>query len=126
MIGRPCQRCGARTKGTTYCERCQATGPSRLPRPCVECGAPVDDGDYCAEHEPKANRPHYQGSYRRDAEKLVDAANKAGARALCSICGHGPRADDPWTAHHVDAGNPASPLRVAHASCNYALGDRTG
>lgn len=117
-IRRPCQTCG-RPTDANRCPRC-AGGAHRLPRPCAECGIPIDTGDYCKAHD----RPHYKGPHRRRAAKIVATANALGARALCAICGKGPRPGDPWQAHHVKPGDPRSRLAPAHRSCNAALGNR--
>lgn len=43
---------------------------------------------------------------------------------VCWICGEGWKADDPWQADHVDAGNPFSQLLGAHRSCNIGRANR--
>lgn len=93
------------------------------------CGAFTTKGPRCsaceARHqaERNASRPHYAGDYRARARALRAAAN-ADPSTTCWLCGGTARPDDPWTADHVVAGDPASELRPAHKSCNSARGAR--
>jgi len=61
----------------------------------------------------------YTAQYRKQA--LEVRANAT----TCWICDQGPKPDDPWTADHVDAGQPTSPLLPAHRSCNSRRGNET-
>ena len=96
-IQRPCLNCGTLTTLTTRCE------------PCAK--------QYELKH-PKKKRPHYAGDYRKRAKAIRDTATH------CWLCGQTARHNDPWTADHVIAGDPASPLAPAHRSCNSSRGNR--
>lgn len=93
-------------------------------RPCLDCGTPTTRKtsrcDRCErEHQAHRNRRrvHYQGGYRARREALRLAAPDG----PCWICGERiPRAE--WTADHVIASDPSSPLRPAHRRCNSARG----
>ena len=94
-------------------------------RPCIEPDCPrLTRGTRCAEHQRQhdrarnARRTHYQGDYRKRAKQVRDSA------VLCHLCGQGARPGDPWTADHVRPGDPTSPLRPAHKSCNSRRGNR--
>jgi hypothetical protein len=101
-------------------------------RVCLGCGVLTLDGSRCDECRRAKERArsrtrgprHYTGSYRRTAEKMVAAAN-ADPSTLCRRCGQPARAGDPWTAGHVRAGDPDSPLAPEHASCNFGAGNRS-
>jgi len=98
-----------------------------MKRPCLTCGVLVDGASRCGEHarivarqiESRRDRPHYRGSHRRAAEKIVKAAS------VCWLCGEGARAGDPWQADHVDPGVVGSQLLPAHRSCNIARSKAT-
>jgi hypothetical protein len=72
-------------------------------------------------------------AYRRAAKALTDKAY-ANPRAVCWLCGRtlvdGPRyrsgRPSTWHADHVVAGDPRSPLRVAHSRCNESRSKATG
>jgi hypothetical protein len=64
-----------------------------------------------------ANRP-YSGDYAKKAAEVRATTH------VCWICGEGWRADDPWQADHVDAGNPFSQLLGAHRSCNISRANK--
>jgi hypothetical protein len=70
---------------------------------------------------PGHNRAHYRGSYDRRARALVAAAN-ADSETVCWRCGRKARSGDPWQAGHVRDGDPTSPLRPEHRSCNASAG----
>jgi hypothetical protein len=63
-------------------------------------------------------RQHYKGDYPKRAALVRATATH------CWICGGTARADDPWTADHIIAGDPQSPLLAAHRSCNSSRGNR--
>lgn len=120
-ILRPCPRCGARIDPSAPCPHCATR--ERRGRPCVACGATTTIGDYCDTHAGYGtgrdrNRPHYTGDYQTRAKRVRDTATH------CAICGGGPRKNDPWTAHHIIAGDPRSELVPAHKSCNESVGDQ--
>lgn len=54
------------------------------------------------------------------------AAANADPSCVCWLCGEPARVGDPWTADHVEPGNPDSILLPAHRSCNSRRGDGTG
>jgi len=66
---------------------------------------------------PKPERPHYAGDYRKRAKQIRDNAT------TCWICGKGYNPKDPWTADHLIAGDPNSPLAAAHRTCNSRRGN---
>lgn len=128
---RTCQNCGAAMTPGAPCPRCH--GQRRIPRACTRCSKPTTTGELCTncvkelDADRNAGRPHYQGSYKRRAARLRARAD-ADPETRCAICGgkKRPGRGGRWTAHHVDAGNPESPLKPAHADCNERLGNRTG
>ena len=104
----------------------------KFPKPCLQCGKLTQGTSYCDIHwaekqalreilrppRPKGNRPHYQGDYWKRAKEVRENA------AVCHICKDGPRYGDPWTADHLIAGDPNSPLAPAHRSCNSRRGNK--
>ncbi len=96
-----------------------------IPRPCIGCGEPTTNGTRCRDCETErqatrnAKRIHYKGDYKRIAQQV-----RANA-AQCHLCGEGAKPDDPWTADHINPGDPTSPLAAAHRSCNSRKGNRT-
>lgn len=64
-----------------------------------------------------ATRPHYKGSYAKQAKQVRDTAT------VCWLCGLGRKTDDPFTADHYYPGDPTSPLIAAHRSCNSRRGN---
>ena len=58
--------------------------------------------------------------------KQVRTAANADPNCVCWLCGETARVDDPWTADHVEPGNPDSILMPAHRSCNSRRGDGRG
>lgn len=96
-IKRPCLNCGSLTYEASRCDRCQRLWERA---------------------HPKRDRPHYKGDYKKRAKQVRDNATH------CWLCGGGARPNDPWTADHVIAGDPASPLLAAHRSCNSSRGNR--
>ena len=102
-------------------------------RRCLSCNA-LTQGSRCggcrraADRKRNAERPHYQGDYRRRADqaKAVWHATQAG----CWICGGALDPHLPWpdplstTADHVRPGDPTSPLRPAHLRCYSSRGNR--
>ncbi len=101
MPRRPC------LGGPTTCPALAEPGKPR----CTEC-------ERYRQRIRNATRPHYAGDYDTRAAAVRSTAQR------CWLCGEGPRPGDPWTADHVDAGNPASELRPAHRSCNASRGNR--
>lgn len=98
-------------------------------RPCIEPRCPnLTAARRCTGHQQahdqarNARRVHYHGGYQQAAAHLREQA-AADPATRCAICGHPAKPGDPWTAHHILEGNPASPLAAAHASCNYRHGD---
>jgi hypothetical protein len=106
-----------------------------FPKPCIECGRLSLGDTRCEEHRleririrealrdnrqrsPKPYRAHYTGDYAKRARQVRQNAR------YCSLCGDGPRHNDPWTADHVRAGDPTSPLMPAHRSCNSRRGNK--
>lgn len=71
----------------------------------------------------------WHGAYRPRAKALTATAY-ANPRSVCWLCGktlaEGPRYRNgrasTWHADHVIAGDPRSPLRVAHSLCNERRG----
>ena len=89
---------------------------SKIRRPCLNCGSLTSKTtrcDTCQQHHDQL----YNSDYRREAKRIRDTATE------CWLCGHGPKADDPWQADHVVAGDSRSPLRAAHRSCNIRRGN---
>ena len=95
-----------------------------IQRPCLSCRELTTLETRCrscqAQHEAGRVRPHYRGSYTSRARIIRANAVE------CWLCGEGARTDDPWTADHVDPGNPESILLPAHRSCNSRRGDAKG
>jgi hypothetical protein len=105
---------------------------ARFPKPCLDCGALTTGGLYCLRHATaretlknerervrKAGRTLYRSpEYKRIARLIRDTAT------VCHLCGGGYRQGDPFTADHVIAGDPLSPLAPAHRSCNSARGNK--
>lgn len=106
-----------------------------FPKPCIECGKLSLGDTRCETHrlererirealrpnrvrKNKPYRPHYSGDYVRRARQVRQNAQ------YCHLCGDGPRHNDPWTADHLVAGDPNSPLKAAHRSCNSSRGDK--
>ena len=105
---------------TKRCLTCRALHNERGPR-CRAC--------YLQQQQQRnAKRGHYQGDYRARRNQLIQLSMMADSP--CAIChepiNYGAQAPHPLapTADHLDAGNPASPLRITHARCNSARGDR--
>jgi hypothetical protein len=90
------------------CLRCQTL--HRNSSICTECQRIVDANR-------NASRPHYMGSYQKQAKQVRDTAT------VCWLCGQGKRLDDPFTADHYYPGDPSSPLIAAHRSCNSRRGN---
>ena len=96
-----------------------------MARPCNTPGCPrlAHGGPRCKEHERQHNttrnrqRTHYHGNYRQRAAQVRATATH------CWICNEGPRPNDPWQADHLVPGDPNSPLRAAHRSCNASRGN---
>jgi hypothetical protein len=96
-------------------------------KPCIICGALVPKpATRCETHRLEVDnsryrrrgpRPHYDGDYRKQAARIRATATE------CWICGDGPRTNDPWTADHINPGDPDSPLAAAHRTCNSRRGD---
>jgi hypothetical protein len=99
---------------------------SKLPKPCLDCGrlSPGTRCDGCRltkqrqRDEARGPRPHYSGDYQRRAKAVRDSAT------VCWICGKEANPEDVWTADHLVAGDPASPLLAAHRKCNSSRGNR--
>jgi hypothetical protein len=69
----------------------------------------------------KPNRRHYAGNYRVRA-RAVRVLAEMRPDTRCWRCGGLARDDDPWQAGHVVDGDPRSPLRPEHESCNKRAG----
>lgn len=100
-------------------------------KPCITCGT-LTPNQYCEPHQAAINqareknpnrlakkRELYNPAYQR-ASKAIRAAG-----GVCHLCGEGQRANDPWQADHLEAGNKNSPLALAHRSCNASRGNKT-
>lgn len=96
-------------------------------KPCLDCGTLTRNGNRCEIHQGiidakvnarKAERIHYKGDYKARAKAVRDSATH------CWLCGEGYRPTDPFTADHVQPGNPESPLMPAHKSCNSRRGNK--
>jgi hypothetical protein len=100
-----------------------------FPKPCLDCGGLTTLGSRCEKHQAerdatraalapqrkyknKPRREHYMGDYKARAKAVRESA------VYCHLCGDSARALDPWTADHLIAGDPLSPLLPAHRSCN--------
>ena len=100
------------------------TPRAKPPRPCLDCGTLDPAGNTrclnCRRAKDRARvRPHYEGDYRRRAKQVRQAPGP------CWLCGrYDLEPGDIWTADHINAGDPASPLAKAHRSCNSARGNR--
>lgn len=84
-----------------------------IARPCLGCHRLIPTGSRCAD----CSTNLYRGDYTGRARIVRQTAER------CWLCGEGPRADDPWTADHVNPGDPTSELKAAHRSCNSRRGD---
>jgi len=81
----------------------------------------------------RRHRPHYAGTYRSRAERLVVAAT-ADVTTTCGRCGlrldqHAPHRNGRpafWTAGHVIDSQVDGPLRPEASTCNMAAGGRLG
>lgn len=97
-----------------------------IKRACLDCRELSENGSRCVSCDARrgaaraAGRAHYRGDYRKRAAEVRANAT------ICWLCGNGARIDDPWTADHVEPGNPDSVLLPAHRSCNSARGDAKG
>jgi hypothetical protein len=95
-----------------------------FPMPCLDCGVLTKGANRCFKHhkiaeskrQAKKDRSHYRGDYGKRAKIVRESAER------CWICGEGGRLNDPWTADHLYAGEPTSPLLPAHRSCNSRRG----
>jgi 5-methylcytosine-specific restriction endonuclease McrA len=99
---------------------------------CLDCPMLIDtaSGSRCAEHQAAYDRRRNAGrgttkqrglggSHRRNAEKIVTAAQ------VCAICGRPPTPTDPLQADHTvprSLGGKDSPLRPVHRSFNLSRG----
>ena len=104
----------------------------RFPKPCLDCGILTTGGNYCLRHATtratlaaekekirKSSRTLYRSpEYKRMAKFIRDNAT------LCHLCGKGPLLGDPFTADHIVASDPNSPLAPAHRSCNSRRGNK--
>jgi 5-methylcytosine-specific restriction protein A len=104
----------------------------RFPKPCLVCGVLTQGLSRCQQHqaewqvlegirlkEMKARRPNlYDTQYRKKAKAIRETA------LFCHLCGEPARALDPFTADHLVAGDPNSPLAAAHRSCNSRRGNK--
>jgi hypothetical protein len=95
----------------------------RFNKPCLKCKALHRNPSLCdncqrlADATRNATRPHYKGSYAKQAKQVRDTAT------VCWLCGLGRNPDDPFTADHYYPGDPDSPLIAAHRSCNSRRGN---
>ena len=100
----------------------------KFQKPCLDCGK-LSYESRCEEHRKRVEQLRdvrraekkktlYNSDYRKRAAIVRATA------IVCHICGDGARANDPWQADHLDAGNPDSPLAAAHRSCNAKRGDK--
>ena len=120
-------------KRNNLCSNTITASMSRFRKPCLTCGQLGMPGDtlcpthkaQAAEHERtrqairKAGRTLYTSpAYRRMAKHIRDNAT------ACHLCGLGAKPNDPWTADHLIAGDPNSPLAPAHRSCNSRRGNK--
>jgi hypothetical protein len=96
----------------------------RFNRPCLRCKALHRNPSLCndcqrmSDLERNATRPHYKGSYAKQAKIVRETAT------VCWLCGQGKRIDDPFTADHYYPGELDSPLIAAHKSCNSRRGNK--
>lgn len=95
-------------------------------KPCIVCGTLTNGNSRCETHRLEQDnqryrrrgpRPHYAGDYKTRAAQIRANATE------CWICGQGPIPGDPWTADHIQPGDPDSELRAAHLRCNSRRGD---
>ena len=85
-------------------------------KPCIECGA-LTTASRCEQHA--ITKPVlYNKDYKRHAAYIRATAT------VCHLCGKEAIDGDPWTADHLDAGDPTSPLAAAHRSCNSRRGNK--
>jgi hypothetical protein len=104
----------------------------RFPKPCLVCGALTQGLSRCEQHqaewqtlenlrlqEMKARKPTlYDSAYRKRAKTIRETA------LYCHLCGEPRKLNDPFTADHLIAGDPDSPLAAAHRSCNSRRGNK--
>lgn len=89
-------------------------------RPCLDCQRPTTGSrcSNCRSRRDRTARAHYAGNYKGRAAEL-QATHPHGP---CHLCGETIVDPAEWSAHHVDPGNPDSPLRPAHLGCNQSFG----
>ena len=109
---------------------------NKIPRPCLDCGALTTNGNRCEKDQMARGREKQRreaGSLERQAKKKLLYKNPEYRRrselirktaTVCWLCGRGALPGDPWTADHVNAGDPNSELRPAHRSCNSKRGNK--
>lgn len=102
----------------------------RFNKPCITCGT-LSPNQYCSTHQAAINQARENNPERIAKKKALYGStykrvSKAirGAGGVCHLCGQGERTNDPWQTDHIIAGNPDSPLALAHRSCNASRGDK--
>lgn len=93
---------------------------NRVKRPCLDCGTPTRGSrcDTCRTTHDRTARAHYRDDYEERAGQL----RVAYPHGPCYLCGKPITQPKDWSAHHVDPGNPDSPLRPTHLRCNQSFG----
>lgn len=109
---------------------------NKIPRPCLDCGALTTIGNRCEKHQMARGREKQRreaNSIERQAKKKLLYSNPDYRRraalirqnaVVCWLCKKPGRVGDPWTADHVNPGDPNSELRPAHRSCNSKRGNK--
>lgn len=101
----------------------------KFQKPCLDCGQ-LSYQSRCEKHQKRIEQlkdlkraEHkknlYNTQYRKQAALIRQTA------IICHICKDGARANDPWQADHLIAGDPTSPLAAAHRSCNASRGNKS-
>jgi hypothetical protein len=100
----------------------------KFKKPCLDCGA-LSYNSRCDIHTRRIAQlkdvrraEHKKTLYNKDYKNA--ARNVRETAIVCHLCGDGARANDPWQADHLNAGDPQSPLAAAHRSCNASRGNK--
>lgn len=110
---------GGSSRGWGMARRCLTCGVLTTATRCPTCSKAKDRAR-------NARRSHYGGSYQARRAALLEQARAT--NAPCSLCGEAIAYHLAWphplsfTADHVRAGDPDSPLAPTHAHCNASRG----
>ena len=100
----------------------------KFKKPCLDCGA-LSYNSRCDIHTRRIAQlkdvrraEHKKTLYNKDYKNAARTVRETAI--VCHLCGDGARANDPWQADHLNAGDPQSPLAAAHRSCNASRGNK--